>query len=982
MTRLDDLIAGLPVTLDPPDAGSIRICDITEDSRTAMPGSLFIARSGGTHDGTRFIADAATGGAVAVLRKRHTSATPALAHHDVHSEMATVWSAGDDREVARIGAIIAERFYGSPSSSVRVVGVTGTNGKSTITHMVHRLLKHAGVGAGLIGTVEIDDGREVSKATMTTPPATEMSYLLSNMREHGCAAAAIEISSHALDQGRADGIRVEIGVFTNLTGDHLDYHKSTEEYARCKAHLFEMLPEDGLAVVNADDPWHARMIENCAAQIIRTSIIGADADASARLLTVSAQGTRAEYAGPWGSIEATSPFIGEHNVSNALQALVCAHRLGLTRDQLERGLARLTTPAGRLECVSEPGDGMLVLVDYAHSDDSIAHALASVRPVAEQTGGRVICVFGCGGDRDKTKRPRMGRAAAAGADVVFITSDNPRTERPGAIIDEIRAGMTPEMLSRCRVDADRRRAIVAAVNEARGGDVVVIAGKGHEDYQILPNGSGGTERIHFDDREEARRALEARRSAIVEMKHTYDFWTAGGIARATGGELTGEPGVRLTGVCTDTRAITSGCVFVALVGERFDAHDFVRDAVQKGAACVVVHNDAGDPAVPVIRVRDTGAALMDMGAAWRRELTRSRVIAVTGSNGKTTTCRMIDAVLGVSLTGRASIKSFNNAIGVPLTVLGAKETDDYLVAEAGMNAPGEMEPLSRVLTPDIAVIASIGRAHIGAFPDGVLGIAREKAQLAAHLAPGGVIVATADSPELREVLGNDPRVVWVGEADDSDVRVVGIEPTEPGTTFRADDQAFTVPAPGRHNALNAALAVVVARRMGLVDDAIRQGLARFIPPPMRLQRLHLGGVTVINDAYNANPDSMIAALRHFAESPVTTAEHGRGRRVAVLGQMLEMGDHSDALHAEVARFLRDELRGRIDLLVTVGTGDGGARVTGAAHHFDSLDDAAIAAIASMVKAGDTLLLKGSRGVGLERLIPALEAKARCCTTSG
>lgn len=1015
--RLADLIDHLPVTLVPPSAASVQISAVTEDSRTVTPGALFIARPGGRHDGIKFINDAIGAGAAAILT------TAPEGNATGQSASVAILTCADAREVIRIGAIIAERLHASPSSQLRVVGVTGTNGKSTVAHMVHRLLKSAGVGCGLIGTVEIDDGHTATKAAMTTPPATETSRLLAAMRNHNCAGAAMEVSSHALHQGRCDGLRFACAVFTNLTGDHLDYHNTMDEYARCKAMLFAQLEPGALAVVNADDPAHERMIADCKAQVIRTSITRPDAHAHARVLGVSAHGTRAIYHGDWGAIEATSPFIGEHNVSNALQAMVCAHHLGLSREQLRTGLDRLTTPAGRLECVSTPGDGCMVLVDYAHSDDSLAHALASVRPVAQQNNARMICVFGCGGDRDKTKRPRMGRAAANGADLVFITSDNPRTEQPEAIIDEIRAGMDDAMLSRTHSDPDRRRAIYAAISQAcagPGGDVLVIAGKGHEDYQILPDGRGGTTRIDFDDRLVAREALAARRSAAVEAKpqrrELSDFWTPLGIARATGGKLVGNPQTPISGVCTDTRSITpggGGGVFVAVVGERFDAHDFIPEAVAKGAACVMTHRDATDLPVPIIRVHDTAAALMDLGSAWRRELTKTRVIAVTGSNGKTTTCRMIDAILGATLHGRASIKSFNNAIGVPLTVLDAKPTDDYLVAEAGMNAPGEMEPLSRILSPDIAVIASIGRAHIGAFDDGLPGIAREKAALATHLAPDGVIIATADSPELRQVLRDDPRVVWVGEADDATVRVEVMDTQHPdslsprggacqestgeGFRFRLKHNtphpsdatrrppsskrgeeagAFTVNAPGRHNALNAAIAVVVARKMGLGDDAIRAGLASFTPAPMRMQRTAIHGVTIINDAYNANPESMAAALRHFATTPAC------GRKIAVLGQMLEMGDASDALHAEIGRFISVS-PAPPDLLITVGPGARAIALHAAVRHehFDTLDHGAERRIASMFEPGDLVLLKGSRGVGLERIIPAIGTPGRCSTTS-
>jgi UDP-N-acetylmuramoyl-L-alanyl-D-glutamate--2,6-diaminopimelate ligase len=519
--NLGELIHGLDVRAVPGALLSVRVCDLTEDSRTAVPGSLFVARSGLKADGKRFVADAVAAGAVAVLTDDPGLEAPSPTIPVVYSP-----------SLPAASAALAERFYGQPSRSLLLAGVTGTNGKTTITFLIWQLLNASDVRCGLIGTVLVDDGREVGPAAMTTPPAIEVSRSLASMVEAGCRAASMEVSSHALDQRRTDGLAFRVGVFTNLTGDHLDYHGTMENYAAAKARLFEALPPTATAIINADDPWGARMASVSRAPVWTTSIAGrGDATCRARVDNADIHGMDLRLEGPWGAIDARVPLIGAYNAMNVLQAVAAAHALGLSREALAAGIPVLQAPPGRLERVSTPTDDIAVFVDYAHSDDSLASVLTAVGsqiPGRGGTGARVAsragapeaaiapssrlwAVFGCGGDRDRTKRPRMGLAAAQRADVIVVTSDNPRTERPASIIDQILGGIPDGARDRVTVQADRARAIHLAVSGAAPGDVVVIAGKGHETEQILPDGKGGTVRTHFDDREVAREALALRR---------------------------------------------------------------------------------------------------------------------------------------------------------------------------------------------------------------------------------------------------------------------------------------------------------------------------------------------------------------------------------------------------------------------------------------------------------------------------------------
>lgn len=508
---LGQLIEGLNVKLLTPGAAAVRVCDITEDSRTALPGSLFVARAGKKADGRVYAIDAVRGGATAVLTDDSATLT-----QGTECPAAAIAVTPD---VQHVSAVMAERFYGNPTASLTLAGVTGTNGKTTTTWLIWQLFNDAQQRCGLVGTVVVDDGVEVAPAQMTTPPAIELSRSFARMLEAGCSAASMEVSSHSLDQGRVAGLSFKVAAFTNLTRDHLDYHGTMDVYAAAKARLFAMLPADGVAVMNADDPAVPTMLAECKARAVRCSLVagtpkGDASTAQVRIDSTDLHGMTLTLAGPFGDAATRVPMVGRYNAMNVLQAACCAHAMGLPAAEVVKSLSSLTAPPGRLERVTEEGDPFAVYVDYAHTDDGLKSVLTAVRDAMRggNIPGRLGVVFGCGGDKDQGKRPKMGKAAADLADMVFVTSDNPRSESPSAIIDMIRAGMTPEQRERAVVHADRTVSIEQAIAWCRPGDVLVIAGKGHETEQILPDGKGGTYRVPFDDREKAKAALATRRS--------------------------------------------------------------------------------------------------------------------------------------------------------------------------------------------------------------------------------------------------------------------------------------------------------------------------------------------------------------------------------------------------------------------------------------------------------------------------------------
>ncbi len=455
------------------------------------------------------------------------------------------------------------------------------------------------------------------------------------------------------------------------------------------------------------------------------------------------------------------------------------------------------------------------------------------------------------------------------------------------------------------------------------------------------------------------------------------FWTVDNLRTTLGGTWLARPAAEsVIGLSTDTRTLKAGQVFLAIKGDTFDGHAMLAKAAAAGSPLAVIDSAEAAGTLPegmgVLRVTDSRRALLRLAAAYRKTLGSTRVIAVCGSNGKTTTVRLLSAVLSRTMRGTASQKSFNNDIGVPLTILSASPTDQYLICEIGTNAPGEVSTLAECTVPDIAVITSIGREHLERLGS-LRGVAREEATVLEFVKPGGAGIISAESPELKEVLpslATRPRALLsFGFDDAADVRVVSVKQTLSGVTFTLNDRAeFSIPLLGRHNAANAAAAVAVARRLGVPDTEIALGLASAKGEAMRLEVSRIGGVCIINDAYNANPDSMRASLETFGEVAAEAK-----RRFVVLGDMLEMGEHSAMAHAEIVQSLRG-----VYGAVLVGPAMRGAaavlkgtdiRVT----LFDDLNERHAAEVAATLKPGDAVLLKGSRRMRLERLLGAVKA---------
>jgi UDP-N-acetylmuramoyl-L-alanyl-D-glutamate--2,6-diaminopimelate ligase len=492
--RLDELAASAEVEQIVGDP-SAEISGLAYDSRRARPGTLFFCVPGEKADGHDFAATAVEGGAAALVVERELPGLPV-------PQLVT----GDARAAM---APIAARFWGDPTAELRVAGVTGTNGKTTTAFLLREVLESAAIQCGLLGTVKQVVGAVEEEVERTTPEAIELQAAFRRMLEGGDRACAMEVSSHALALHRVDAIHFEVAVFTNLTQDHLDFHDGMEEYFLAKRRLFEAGPET--ALVNVDDPYGRRLAEDfgCltfsadgAAADFSASGVSFDASGAEFRVAISSTGRKVEsdvsFRPVGGEVEVRTALPGHFNVANALGAFGAAVAMGVEPQLAARGLAAAGRVPGRLEPIEE-GQGFAVVVDYAHTPDSLDNVLRAARRLTE---GRVISVFGAGGDRDRDKRPKMGRAGALGSDLAIVTSDNPRSEDPEAIVAEVVAGA--EGAGAVEVEADRRAAIALAFERARPGDTVVIAGKGHEQGQEFEDGR----KIPFDDREVAREELQ------------------------------------------------------------------------------------------------------------------------------------------------------------------------------------------------------------------------------------------------------------------------------------------------------------------------------------------------------------------------------------------------------------------------------------------------------------------------------------------
>ncbi len=623
-----------------PNAPERILREMTLDSRVAASGDLFIAVQGHQADGRRYIPQAIAQGVAAIIAEAQGEAKDGEIR-EMHGVPVIYLSQLNERLSA-----LAGRFYHQPSQQLRLVGVTGTNGKTTTTQLLAQWAKLLGETSAVMGTVGNGLLDKVVPTENTTGSAVDVQHVLSSLVGQGATFGAMEVSSHGLVQHRVAALQFAASVFTNLSRDHLDYHGDMEHYEAAKWLLYST-HHCGQAIVNADDEvgrrWLAKLPDAVAVSMedhINPNCHGRWLKATA--VNYHDSGATIQFDSSWGKGEIESRLMGAFNVSNLLLALATLLALGYPLADLLKSAARLQPVCGRMEVFSAPGKPAVV-VDYAHTPDALEKALQAARL---HCSGKLWCVFGCGGDRDKGKRPLMGAIAEEFADIVVVTDDNPRTEEPRAIINDILAGMLDA--GQAKVMEGRAEAVTNAVMQAKENDVVLVAGKGHgrlPDRRQPPSGL-------FRPRD--RRASAGSGSMIR--------FTLSQLAAIAHGERQGS-NVAIDEVTTDTRKVTAGCLFVALKGERFDAHDFAEQAKAAGAGALLVSRPLACD-LPQVIVNDTRQAFGEL-AAWVRQQVPTRVVALTGSSGKTSVKEMTAAILSQCGNTLYTAGNLNNDIGGP-----------------------------------------------------------------------------------------------------------------------------------------------------------------------------------------------------------------------------------------------------------------------------------------------------------------------------
>jgi len=1002
---LNTLMAGVDYTLCSGATGSTMIQSVSADSRTVIPGALFVAVQGGTIDGHEFLQDAFKKGARAVLVNRHRVPSGL---GDVSNNRAVI-GVDDTREVL---GVIASRFYDNPAEKMLMVGITGTNGKTTVSYLMEHVLVQSGKQVGVIGTVNYRyhcrDGSIASyPASFTTPDPVILFAVLKEMLDAGVSHVLMEVSSHALEQKRVGPLSFALALFTNLSQDHLDYHHTMDDYFAAKSTLFREKMAAGSKVVLFDPGsankkkkiWVDKLLSLCEQRSLVPIHCGSSEAAHFKLTSskIDRSGTSFECVDPRGvKYQVKSPLIGQFNIENLLVTMTALTMLGLDTGSVCLHLEQAYGAPGRLQRVSLPvrADQMpAVLVDYAHTPDALENVLETLEALPHRT---LYCVFGCGGDRDRGKRPLMGEIAARYADVAIVTDDNPRTEDPTRIRKDIiecqtlgsrrikdqnwLLTRTPDQRGCVEIEG-RARAIGAALFHAGVEDIVLIAGKGHEQYQITNVGKS-----FFDDR------LCAQDSSLA--------WDVSLVAEAANGIITAHgSGRRFNKVSTDSRSIGKDDVFVALSGESFNGHDFLEKAVQNGAACLVVaegykpHRDD----IACVKVDDTLAALGNM-ARWRRQALKSInnpvVIAITGSCGKTTVKEMSASIFSRYWPEQKdqppnrvlkTYGNFNNLVGLPLSLLPASVNQRGIILEMGMNQPGEIERLTEIADPDIGCITNVHGAHLEGLGT-IENVAQAKAELFASSRKGCIHIVNLDDQRIaaHSKKYQDHLQVTYGVLDSTIVQHPDIWATDMAVDHGGnmsfilhignEQAAVKLQSPGLHNCSNSCAAAAIAYSAGIDLDTIVKGIESFTSTAKRMESMRsTRGLNVLNDTYNANPASMISALDTVNTISAAT-------RVAILGDMLELGTEAAQLHTDIGLHVA---RSDIDYLGVYGelaeNIANGARKDGMNPDrvviFDDkqrvVDWVATLLHTGALKPDDWILVKASRGLALDTVVDQL-----------
>ncbi len=911
--------------------------NIQTDSRKTKAGEIFFSIVGETVNSHKYIKNCYANGVKLFIVSEYI---------DIEKD-ATIIKVENTKNCL---AYVCNKINNAPSKSFNLIGVTGTNGKTSTTSFIESILQYSNKKTGSIGTLGIRvDKKEISYnfPTSTTPDCIDLQEIFKLFQKKNVTDAVMEVSSHGLQLDRVSYSDFDIGIFTNLTQDHLDFHKTMENYFDAKRKLFFMSKK---CIINIDDTYGKRLYNEFKNKSIS---IGIDNDCEYKAFNIV-------YGINYVSFDLyindrTHNFKinvpGKFTVYNVLTAVVTCFLLGVNIELIKKCLFTLTVP-GRMQPV-ENERGANIFIDYAHTPDALQSAISCVKNNIE---GKVITVFGCGGDRDTKKRPIMGKIASELSDITIITSDNPRTENPNNIINDILQGI--ENKKNILTFEKRDIAIKHAINLAGDKDCILIAGKGHEDYQII-----GTKKYDFDDYRVAKEFVSNNLSKVL---------TLGEIAKAVDGKLNYDKyhNLEIKSIVRSTEDYLKNSLFIAIKGEKFNGHDFVLSTYEFGCVCCIVDENI-ETNKPLIIVNDTRKSLLSL-AKYYKSLFSITTIAITGSSGKTTTKDTVYDVLNQKYNVLKTQGNYNNEIGVPLTLFKLTEKHEVAVIEMGMNHFGEISNLTSIVKPDIAVITNIGNAHIENLKN-KQGVLKAKLEIIEGLGRDGILVVNGDDDLLKNISYHNLKVIKYGKDANNDFLATNIiNNSLRGIEFDVQtnlEKSFHVEVNqlGEFMIYNALVAISIGKQLNLSNNEIVLGLQNIKLSKNRLEIIKSNlGVYIINDTYNANPDSMSYSMR-MLESIKTEA-----KKICIIGDMFELGSESAYQHEYIGK-LSNSLN--FDLNIFIGKQMENAYLSCIRNkkYYATQEELLLDIKKLKLEKNDIILVKGSRGMKLEKTVDKIRS---------
>ena len=940
--RLSELLEKLDYTVLSGNENR-EITTLVYDSRQVIKDSVFVCIKGAISDGHKYIQDVVTKGAAAVIVEDDVNV-------EDYPDVAFIKTANNRQALAFMSA----NYFGNPASKIKTIGITGTKGKTTTSYMIKNVLDMAGYKTGLIGTIETIIGDEHIPSKNTTPESYKVQEYFAKMVEAGCQVVVMEVSSQGLMLDRVAGFEFDYGLLSNMGVDHIgkNEHKDFDDYLQSKAKLFKKCK---VGILNADDEHLEALLENhtCA---VETFGIKKDADYKADNISLFMNpgrlGVEFDLSGCMDMhVKVNIP--GEFSVYNSLMALAICKHFNVSEETIANALENIKVK-GRVELVPLKDKNYTMIIDYAHNAMSAQNLLETINAYNPK---RVVVIFGAGGDRDRNRRFEMGEICSKYADFLVLTNDNPRTENPMSIINDIITGVEKGAASYVAIP-DRREAIDYAMRNAKEGDVILLIGKGHEDYVEIMG-----KRYHFDERE-----------VISELM--YEEISVADILKVTNGKLiAGGDKAYIKGATTNSREVQAMDLFVPIIGERVDGHNFINMAFESGASVSLTSKEiqVENESKALVLVEDTLKAFQQI-AAFQRSKFLVPLIGITGSVGKTTTKEMISAALSKELNILKTQGNLNSQIGLSLMMMRFNSNHEAAVIEMGVSENGEMARLADIAKPKYAIMTNIGMSHISQFKKKE-NTRKEKLNIINYFEEDSVLFVNGDDELLNAISMDDlvkGKIVRFGIGEHCDYRAVDIVSNDSDISFTVVFGNETYPVklnvPGMHNVINALGAIAIADNMNLDVNKAIEGLGEYAPIKMRGEMIDKGGFKVIDDTYNASPDSIKSGI------DVLVGIKDAKKKIAVLADVLELGEMSYTCHYEVGQYLATK---EVHELVTVGNeAKAIAKAVveaGSSMRVNSFDSnvEAIAYLKEAATQGSVLLVKGSRGMHMDEVVNAL-----------